>query len=435
MRTDHRSKIHLTGTLLALFALSTLAAIQTDGPFVGSVTERSTRIFVRTDTIAAVQIEYSTLSDLTDSELSVTQYTDETRDFTSIIELENLEPRTRYYYRILVDGVAQQEEDLASFETFPKTRGAASYRFAVIADLRNSATYPDEPAPVYAHVAAANPAFVLQIGDFDHRNPQTLYAMRIMHRDVRGPYTVAGSDFQENISHRFPVFHIWDDHDYGTNNGDKTWIGRSDALQAFDEYYPTPDRPNPAGIWYKFSYMTSEFFMLDVRSQRDVDTDPDGPDKSMLDGDNIPDGQKQWLFDSLLASKARWKFVVSGVPYNPTSKPDDGWAAFETERSEIVSFIKDHNVQGVILISGDLHSGGAIDLGDHSGFPEISVPHTNALVYTPASGIAGVWSGGFIPGTDVSGGAALITVMDRQDSVELRSIDSDGNTLLWQRVP
>jgi alkaline phosphatase D len=384
---------------------------------------------------ASVQIEYSTLSDLIESEISNTQYTDFYRDFTAIVELENLKSNTLYYYRVLVDGMPQQQEDLPSFNTFPNSRGRASYRFAVLADLRNSATYPEEPAPAYAHVAAADPKFVLQIGDFDHRNPQNIFAMRDMHRDVRGPYSIAGSDFQEHISHRFPVFHVWDDHDYGINNGDKTWVARSEALQAFDEYYPTPDRPNPAGIWYKFTYMTSEFFMLDVRSQRDVDTDPDGPDKSMLDGDNIANGQKQWLFDSLLTSKARWKFIVSGVPFNPTAKPDDGWSAFETERSEIVSFINDHNIEGVILISGDLHSGGAIDLGDHSGFPEISVPHTNALVFTPASGIAGVWSGGFIPGTEVSGGAALITVMDRQDSVELRAIDAEGNTTVWGRFP
>jgi alkaline phosphatase D len=147
-----------------------------------------------------------------------------------------------------------------------------------LADLLNSASYPEIPAPVYQHIAAADPKFVLQIGDFDHRNPQTLTAMRDMHRDVRGPYSIAGEDFLEQIASRFPVFHTWDDHDYGANNGDKYWLGRRDALQAFDEYYPTPERPNPAGIWYKFSYANCEFFMLDVRSQRDADTDPDGPD-------------------------------------------------------------------------------------------------------------------------------------------------------------
>jgi alkaline phosphatase D len=391
-------------------------------------------VFVRTDTVASVQIEYSTEPDLIESQWTNPQYTDATRDYTTIIHLDDLEPGARYYYRVLVDGMPQQQDSLPSFATFAPPGRAITFQFAVVADLQNAITYAEVPAPVYEHVAAANPKFVLQIGDFDHRNPQTLDSMRNMHRDVRGSDSAAGRDFQEHIANRFPVFHVWDDHDYGINNGDKTWIGRSAALQAFDEYYPTPDRPNPAGIWHKFTYGTCEFFMLDVRSQRDVNTDPDGPDKSMLDGDNIADGQKQWLFDGLLASTARWKFLISGVPFNPTSKPDDGWAAFETERSEIMEFIRTNDIEGVILISGDLHSGGAIDLGDHSGYPEISVPHTNLPVPSPASGIAGQWSGGFIPGTAVTGGAAVITIMPRLDSVGLRTVDADGNTTLWRRV-
>lgn len=435
MHAIHRYKTYIVWIVLIICTLSVQAAFQTDGPLVGGVTERSARVFIRTDVPALVQIEYSTLSDLNESTLSDTQYTDANRDYTTIIELNNLEPQTIYYYRVLVDGASQQQEALPSFETFPRTHGPVSFRFAVIADLINTLTYPEVPAPVYQQVAAVDPKFVLQIGDFDHRNPQTLTSMRNMHRDVRGSYSIAGNDFLEQISSRYPIFHTWDDHDYGMNNGDKTWLGRSDALQAFYEYYPTPERPNPSGIWYKFSYANCEFFMLDVRSQRDPDTDPDGPEKSLLDGDNIPDGQKQWLLDGLLASNARWKFLVSGVPFNPTSKPDDGWSAFETERSEIMRFIADNDIEGVILISGDLHSGGAIDLGDHSGYPEISVPHTNLAVTTPASGIVGDWSGGFIPGTEISGGAALITVMGRQDSVELRAIDADGNTTIWGRFP
>ena len=35
--------------------------------------------------------------------------------------------------------------------------------------------------------------------------------------------------------------------------------------------------------------------MLDLRSQRDVNTDVDDANKSMLDGDNIADSQKEWL--------------------------------------------------------------------------------------------------------------------------------------------
>jgi alkaline phosphatase D len=105
-------KITLFRLVLMLCALSTQAAIQTDGPLTGGVTESSARIFVRTDVTASVQIEYSSLSDLNESALSDTQYTEPDRDYTAIIELDNLAPQTIYYYRVLVDGVAQQQADM-----------------------------------------------------------------------------------------------------------------------------------------------------------------------------------------------------------------------------------------------------------------------------------------------------------------------------------
>ena len=35
------------------------------------------------------------------------------------------------------------------------------------------------------------------------------------------------------------------------------------------------DRPNPAGLWHSFEHGIAEFFLLDVRSQRDPAADPD----------------------------------------------------------------------------------------------------------------------------------------------------------------
>ena len=99
--------------------------------------------------------------------------------------------------------------------------------------------------------------------------------------------------------------------------------------------------------------------MLDVRAQRDASDDPDGPDKSMLDGDGISNGQKNWLFQGLLNSTATWKFLVSGVTFNPDCKPSDSWGAFLTERQELLDFISNNNIQNVIVLSGDAHTGGA----------------------------------------------------------------------------
>jgi alkaline phosphatase D len=358
-----------------LLVESSIAAVQTDGPLVGGVTDRSAKVFARTHGQAFVAIEFSNDALLASPAQIPPVLTTADSDFTAILTLDGLQPETTYYYRVLVNGVPQQIALFPSFSTFPPPDTIREFRFVVLSDLVDVQRFPTIPTLSYARIMEDNPAFVLQIGDFDHRSPRSLPEMRQMHREVRGPYNASGLDFSLYIAPRFPLFHVWDDYDYGLNNGDKTFPGRGIALQAFKEYYPTPDLANPtAGIWHKFTYGQAEFFMLDLRSQRDAASDPDDFRKSMLDGNNIVNGQKEWLKANLLASTARWKFVISSVPFNSTLKLRDSWASFTTERAELLNFIRQNGVQGVIVLSGDLHSGGGIDNGIYTGLPEMSIP-------------------------------------------------------------
>jgi alkaline phosphatase D len=405
-------------------AATARAVVETDGPLVGAVTDTTAKVFARTDAKANVLVEYSTDPSLASVTRSPSKKTMSFSDFTAVLPLSGLAPETTYYYRVTVNGVAQQSAPYPSFRTFPAQGAPREFRFAVLSDLDHVAD--GRAAPVYEQVAAQAPVLVLQVGDFDHSVPLTLADMRLQHREARdGPHP-AGLDFLEHIATRFPVFHVWDDHDYGSNDADKTFAGRADSLQAFKEYYPLPALPNPAGIWHKFSYGQAEFFLLDVRSQRDPNATPQGPGKSMLDGDNIPNGQKQWLEDSLRSSAATWKFVVTPVPFNNTAKRArrDAWSGFENERNEILDFIEDNDIEGVVFFSGDLHSGGGIDDGSNSGHPEMSVPHTN--MPTGDSGTLGEWSEGILTGTNGNSGFGLVHVLRNPDRVLLETRGKNG---------
>jgi alkaline phosphatase D len=394
---------------------------------VGAVTSASAKVAFRTSAVANAYVEYSPDPALADLLRTEPVTTSPDADLTAHVKLTGLLPETTYYYRIVVNGVPQQISPYPSFRTFPLAGEARDFVFAVISDTDH--IEDDNGAPVYEEVEAENPAFVIQIGDFDHSIPLTLQDMRSLHRSVRDPVYPAGADFVTHIADRFAFFHTWDDHDYGTNDSDKTFPGRADALQAFKEYYPLPDdAPNPqAGIWHKFSYAQADFFVLDLRSQRDPNLSPPGPQKSMLDGDLIPNGQKQWLKDSLLASTARWKFILTSVPFNSTAKriPKDAWSGFGNERNELIDYIHLHEIHGIILVSGDLHSGGGIDDGTNSAFPEINVPHTN--MPDGDSGELGTWSEGIISGKDGRAGYALIHVsMNPLDEVLLEAKGREG---------
>src|SRR5262249_34958033 len=135
-----------------------------------------------------VAVQYGTDPALATFTQTIAVQTTSAGDFTALVPLTGLQAQTTYYYRVLVNGVAQQAGPLPSFTTFPAPGSAQDFTFAVVSDLQTVSKYPDLPAPAYDQILAEDPAFVLQTGDFDHRNPQSLGAFRLMDRQVRGAY-------------------------------------------------------------------------------------------------------------------------------------------------------------------------------------------------------------------------------------------------------
>jgi alkaline phosphatase D len=89
--------------------------------------------------------------------------------------------------------------------------------------------------------------------------------------------------------------------------------------------------------------------MLDCRFYR---TNPLIPNPSMLGPI-----QKEWLLEELEKSEARFKVIVSSVPWAHNTKPGsyDTWDGYDEEREEIFSFIGKENINGVLLLSADRH--------------------------------------------------------------------------------
>jgi alkaline phosphatase D len=402
------------------------ATTVTLGPYVGGVTNVAAQVFVQTSAAADVKIEYSTSPSLSDAKTTSAVATNSASDLTCLVPLAGLAADTTYYYAVLVDGATASLATPPQFTTFAPAGTASDFSFAVTSDIINVQANPTVPAPAYQAIAADNPAFMLQIGDFDHRNATGLTATQNMYEQLLGPKTATGADFAQYIAPKIPIDHLWDDHDTGENNDDDTWTGYAPALQAFKEFIPTVGLANPsAGDWHKFSYGQADVYMLDLRSQRSPDNVPDGPDKSMLDATGISNDELTWFENSLLTSTATWKFVMSSVAFNPETKPSDNWAAFPTAREQLLDFIRDHHITGVIFVSGDIHSGGAIDDGTNSGLPEVSVPHTNLNTDQVTTGPPGVWSQGLISGAD-GGGYTLIRVLTDPAEVVLEEHAADG---------
>jgi alkaline phosphatase D len=147
----------------------------------------------------------------------------------------------------------------------------------------------------------------------------------------------------------------WDDHDYGLNNHDRTHPGKAEALSVFKEYWANPSYglAEAPGVFFRYSYGKVDFFFLDVRYYRDPNKDSNDVSKSML-------GKRQfeWLRSELENSRATFKLLISGSGWTlAKGEAGDSWASFLSERNAIFDFIRDNDIGGVVLLSGDTHVG------------------------------------------------------------------------------
>lgn len=426
----------------------------TDGPIVGGVKATSVKVFLRTGTADRVRIGYGTQPNYRPLTMTTSAWVapQADQDYTTIIPISGLLPNTKYYYWVKIGSQPVNTLNRYEFTTFPATGNWKDFSFSVFSDAASQDSY----APGYATAASLNPAFVGQIGDFRHDNPAIDSPVTINNWWTQDKQSIgegyAGSDFANNIGSKFPFFHIWDDHDYDSNNADKTSIYRdSFAKPSFLSYFPAyPLEVGDGGLGQSFRYgKEAEVFVMDLRYQRSPDTDVDGPNKSMLGTT-----QKSWLKSQLKAAQAGgviWKFLISSSVWNDKSKTEDSWFLYQTEQNELINYIKDNGITNVIVISGDLHSGGGIDSGSGTiscsigwCIPEISVPHTN--IYNQAFCTAGdrgnkdcgTWSVGFLNAKDAvtgisNAGFAQFTVTT--SSVLMQVIREDGKINLSYTVP
>jgi alkaline phosphatase D len=423
----------LAATFLLMFSMLSPPAhalVLTHGPVVGGVTDVAARVFVRTDSASTVAVRYGTDPALATYSTSAASATMSTGDFTRVIPLSGLAPVTRYYLNVTVNGTPQQTAPYPSFQTFAPADTSADFSFVILTDFMTTKNLT-KPVPTFANAAQANPAFAFIGGDFDHRNPGTLTAKRKMFKDLYDVATPFMSAFVNQILYKMPIIHQWDDHDAGKNNIDKTYPDWALSHQAFREYVPSYPLPSVSGIWQEARYGQADLFVLDCRSQRDVETDTDDADKSMVDGNNRgPAGQLQWLEQGLLNSTARWKFVFSSVVANTSTKCPDGWCGYQTEWNAVKDFISQNSITGVILLSGDLHIGG-IDDGTHSTYPEMVIPSANGIGSNCSTGPVGSWTEGTY---NSCRGYGLVTVLTNPDRVLLQVFNQGGAVVLSHTV-
>lgn len=161
-----------------------------------------------------------------------------------------------------------------------------------------------------------------------------------------------------DLRRRVPVLATWDDHEV-TNNFDPETIDPAllaAARRAFFEHQPlSRDPDDEQRIWRRRRFGAAlEVFVLDTRGERRPST------RDTPDAEYISREQMTWLKRGLVESDAACKLIVNSVPiaeYPFPFESADRWQGYVAQRTELLSFVDDEEVSGVVWLSGDIHMG------------------------------------------------------------------------------
>jgi len=326
------------------------------GPMVGNVTDTSASFWVRTADPSEVVVHVREILPVDqgglapDGPRSSTAVTTADEDFTAVAEVTGLKPNTEYNYAISIDGEpAAFAMKRDRFRTFAPQGEASKFKIA----FGGGAGYVPENERMWDTIGSSDPRAILLLGDnvyIDDPESVVMQQYTYQRRQSRPEW--------RKLTARTPVFTIWDDHDFSTND---SWGGADIDVPFWKKDWVFPifrqNWANPGygggdaqpGCWYSFKIGDVDFIMLDCRYYR---TAPKGKDRSMLGP-----MQKKWLKEQLTDAKGMFKVLCSSVPWDFRTKGDskDTWNGYKQEHEEILSFIEDQKIEGVLLMSADRH--------------------------------------------------------------------------------
>jgi len=199
---------------------------------------------------------------------------------------------------------------------------------------------------VYAAMHAKKPDFMLWGGDnFYYREPDYTRTGMI-HRNDHARAVKSMQPLLANVHH----YAIWDDHDYGPNDSDRSFPLKHLSLEMFKMYWGNTNFVFPnEGITSKFQWADVEFFLMDDRWNK-APNELNDPNKDYW-------GAKQmnWLMDALISSKASFKIIVNGGQVISPAKVFENMANYEAERTYLLKELKNRKIPGVLFLSGDRH--------------------------------------------------------------------------------
>ena len=180
----------------------------------------------------------------------------------------------------------------------------------------------------------------------------------------------------------FPFLAIWDDHDFGKNDGGNEYIFKNSSKQLFLKYWKIPEddiRHQRDGLYFEkilyFKHGTVQILILDTRYFRSSLLKNQKVDKNGI-GHYLPD----YDLKKTMLGKIQWKWLIkalerevdvriigTSIQLLTEGHGWEHWGNFPHQRKKLLNLLAKTSKNKAIVISGDRHLGGIYKLISRNG--------------------------------------------------------------------
>ena len=166
------------------------------------------------------------------------------------------------------------------------------------------------------------------------------------------------------------VISIWDDHDYGKNDGGGDYKNKKESQKLFLDFWKIPEndiRHRRDGLYFyeiididgfkvNLIVLDTRYFRSKLTSASSPYTSSDNPNTTIL-------GNEQWIwFEQVLSQDSDLILVLSSIQILATEHVFERWDLFPHERLRMINLLNSKKTKSLI-ISGDRHKGGLYKKG------------------------------------------------------------------------
>ena len=217
----------------------------------------------------------------------------------------------------------------------------------------------DFPQPIWQPIEEENLDYFIFLGDNVYGDSifENLYKMKRAYSKQEKLLP----DFLDQTD----IFAIWDDHDYGKNDGGSDYKYKKLAENLFLDFWNVPIndvRRSREGIYFSenkvFFNKKYKLIFLDTRYFRSQLKGKKGSYQKNNDESSTILGKEQWRWlEKELNSNFDYLFIFSSIQIIPEDHGFEKWSNFPNDRTKLLKILEKYKDR-TILFSGDRHRSG-----------------------------------------------------------------------------